>query len=756
MSLLQMSISGAIMILVVIVVRSILIQRLPKRTFYILWGVVMLRLLLPIQIFSDMNLYSWIQHTLPALQTRMESQHIQNGIDKGQDLELQEKMVENPMEQITNNQDITKVQETGTFRQNSRITEPSKGIQSVLSWIWLVGALLLFLYFLWNYIKCNKEFQISLPIQNEWMEGWLKDHPMKRQIRIRMSEFISSPLTYGVIHPVILLPKSTDWSKRESLQYVLEHEYVHIRRFDLVIKFLMMAAICLHWFNPMVWCMYLLMNRDIELSCDESVVYHFGIHSRSDYAYTLIEMEAKKSKIIPYYSSFSRNSIEERIKSIMKVKKSSVLTVLITVFLILGIGSVFGTSAVSEKKEENAELLNVISKEDYIMLKDLQFKGYEAMSIVDYREKTLQYLDGSDSKIHLIFDDLYINRTLDDMKDRNADLGFLFYVMVPLNAEKWTTRDFGGFAATDDSDVPDNAMLEYTIRLTILDAKHLKVKEYDNARTTIVKEMNRWMENRSKDELKDEGYCVNSLDEYIEGIEKQYTTEDLQVQIVNWNFKPLVDDNFIQEVRKESKEPPIEHATESDYESFMKLLTDNYKTMSVEQFDRQLLDWSDEHQSEHDRIMNDGVWNEYQVSLSNDEKSFVELTCRLSNEENAAYVRSLNSGQEENPMFNIDLPAKEERLDDSAYSARLWYQYSYHLLDKDQTTIGERDRSISGFLHEIESFWNDTKMRKLFTMTEADIISHLQEIAKKYSTEHLVILVEPDRVQYEMQDETRS
>ena len=107
------------------------------------------------------------------------------------------------------------------------------------------------------------------------------------------------------------MPKKKDWENSQQLKYVLLHEYTHICRFDMVTKLIAALALCIHWFNPFVWAMYILFNRDIELSCDESVVRHFGENTKSFYARTLITMEEKKSGLTPLYNSFSRNAIEE-------------------------------------------------------------------------------------------------------------------------------------------------------------------------------------------------------------------------------------------------------------------------------------------------------------------------------------------------------------------------------------------------------------------------------------------------------------
>ena len=106
---------------------------------------------------------------------------------------------------------------------------------------------------------------------------------------------ISSPLTFGVLRPVILVPKKTDWTDETALRYVLEHEFVHIQRFDVLSKLLLIAAVCVHRFNPLVWVMYVLANRDLELSCDETVLRRFGGDVRAAYARVLIRMEAARS-----------------------------------------------------------------------------------------------------------------------------------------------------------------------------------------------------------------------------------------------------------------------------------------------------------------------------------------------------------------------------------------------------------------------------------------------------------------------------
>lgn len=158
--------------------------------------------------------------------------------------------------------------------------------------VWAVGAAVCAVVFAAAYGRCCREFRASFPVENDVIRRWLQSHPLRRTIAIRQSGRISSPLTFGVLRPVILMPKKTDWTDETALRYVLEHEFVHIQRFDVLSKLLLIAAVCVHRFNPLVWVMYVLANRDLELSCDETVLRRFGGDIRAAYARVLIRMEA--------------------------------------------------------------------------------------------------------------------------------------------------------------------------------------------------------------------------------------------------------------------------------------------------------------------------------------------------------------------------------------------------------------------------------------------------------------------------------
>lgn len=320
MSLIQMSFSGTIMILAAIVVRALAINRLPKKVFVLLWEIILLRLLIPFSIPSALSAYSLVKRSAP----------------------IQDTLTQTPVGNM-----IPQAAE-GTLNLNTGAAQALQNNVSGLSvWqvLWIVGVVLCAAFFIVSYLRCYFEFRTSLPVRNEFVTKWLEEHPLKRTVQIRQSDQISAPLTYGIIRPVILVPKKTDWENRQQLQYVLTHEYIHIRHFDMVWKLIAVAALCAHWFNPAVWAMYFFFNRDIELSCDESVMGQFDDNSKTSYAKALITMEEKRSGLTPFYNNFSKSAIEKRIAAIMKTRKRTVWAVIIGAVILVAVVVLFATSA---------------------------------------------------------------------------------------------------------------------------------------------------------------------------------------------------------------------------------------------------------------------------------------------------------------------------------------------------------------------------------------------------------------------------
>lgn len=375
MTLMQMSISAGVMIVVVTIIRALAINRLPKKTFLALWGIVLVRLLVPFSWPSPLSIYSLVGR--------------QSAGQTGDALAVT----------------VFPIVPTPNALTNAAQTS---GL-SLWTLIWGIGMALCTLYFAFAYIRCHREFRASQPVENSFVTDWLLDYKCKRPITIRQTSGISAPLTYGIFRPVILMPIKTDWTETRKLQYVFSHEYVHIRRFDGVTKLILTVALCVHWFNPLVWAMYALANRDIELSCDEKVVRTFGETIKSAYALALIGMEEKKSGLTPLCNSFSKNAIEERIEAIMKIKKRSAFCIAGAICLVVGMTTVFATSFYSSNspntglpKKYDSEYISALEQGHHTGDLDPQnvFMSYIAEKNYDFHNFTLRS-DSDEEKIYV-------------------------------------------------------------------------------------------------------------------------------------------------------------------------------------------------------------------------------------------------------------------------------------------------------------------------------------------------------------------
>ena len=561
MSLLQMSFSGAVFITAVVMIRAAAINKLPKKTFLVLWELVMVRLLIPFSIPSVFSVYTLVTHGLSSA----------------------------ALPEVTTDYNMPAVE--GVFAATGGMEQPPADILSSVSlWfiVWCAGMIPAALFFVISYLRCLMEFRTALPVRSHYVEKWLEQQTLKRPVLVRQSDRISTPLTYGIFRPVILMPKKTDWKNEKQLQYILTHEYVHIYRYDTVTKLLAACALCVHWFNPFVWVMYRLFNRDIELACDESVIRQFGEKSKSAYSLMLVNMEAAKSGLLPFCNNFSKNAVEERITAIMKMKKTSLFAICIAAMLIVGVTTTFATSAAGSDRESN----------------------------------TVQGTDFSDEE----FDKLL--------------------------SEPDTGR--GG----------------------------------------------------------------------------QETIEEEQ----------------------ESREYP--NGTEEDYRSLLELKTADYQARSVADFNMDLLEWANESYERMERINIDIAQQDFSVKLDSDELIFVALTTWLSGVENGKYVQSINTGRkEEDPGYNQYLPSKT--AEENGYGAwcDLFYQFSYHIADKETLTVGERDYCIGSMMNGIRDFWNETDLEEMLSMTKDDVISKLKEIAEEYSNDDISITIYEDSVGFEKMDE---
>ncbi len=302
MSVTTMSVSGGMIVLAIVIIRAVTLNRLPKKMFLALWGVALCRLLIPYSIPTRFSALSLIDVFIPKQHSGTSFEYIV----RASALELSPKL-------------------DGASRMPH---------SSPIIVIWLLGMLSLLSILAVIYMRNHDKLRCAAVIRdNAYLDEWVSKSRLRRPLTILQSDRIISPLAVGIIKPRIILPKSMDLSGKAALDFVLAHEYHHIRRGDALWKMLALLAVCVHWFNPLVYLMFALFSRDLELTCDEEVVRRFGMNSRKTYANMLIQLAEHGGGFTPVYDGFSKNATRERIVSIMKIKKASVIGIVLAVVL---------------------------------------------------------------------------------------------------------------------------------------------------------------------------------------------------------------------------------------------------------------------------------------------------------------------------------------------------------------------------------------------------------------------------------------
>ena len=310
------SITSGILIIIILAIRAITKQALPKTTYYILWKITLIKLLMPISVSSVLSIYNFI--ALPSASAVFDMIPVR-GASVGDTITLMTlKLIE---------------------------TELNSGI-NILLIVWLIGCAGATVFFSIAFFRFQRTNNTAIPIKdNAYINLWLNSQHLRRTIRICSSDKLTTPITTGLLHPKIILPKFIDLNDTRQLSYILTHELVHIKKIDTLWNTLLVIALCIHWFNPAVWLLYKMLRRDMELSCDEQVINCLGTDYKKAYALSLLHMAQLQKGLAPIGIGFTKNPAEDRILSVIKYKHAPVRAVFTAVLVVLLITGVFATSA---------------------------------------------------------------------------------------------------------------------------------------------------------------------------------------------------------------------------------------------------------------------------------------------------------------------------------------------------------------------------------------------------------------------------
>jgi len=355
MNLIEMSVMAVALIIVIIIIRSLFLNHLPKITFPILWAVVLMRLMLPFTFQTEISLNAFSRpfftnvfssdESMPNYRAENIAVGNQSVVEQG----------ESPT--ITPSYNFSNLLSSETAND---LTVASDADQ--INWIvvvWIAGIVLSGTYFIIGHRKAHRLLSAAVKVETEFLNNWKKEQNLRRTLAILTSDQVRTPLTLGIFKPKIIIPAAMEIQNDTNFHYVLAHEFYHIKRVDALWKLLAVTVVCVHWFNPFVWVAFVLANRDLEISCDAWVMKKFEENTKKSYASALISMAEYQNDFIPLYNYFARNTIEERVETIMKTKKITVVGSVAAVAIVGLLGfNAFAASINEDDESQDSSYVN--------------------------------------------------------------------------------------------------------------------------------------------------------------------------------------------------------------------------------------------------------------------------------------------------------------------------------------------------------------------------------------------------------------
>lgn len=377
--LLQASLKASVIILIVLLLRWLFKDRINAKWYVIMWTIVALRLILPwapntrTSMFNIIDINSSdIQGVLVYIENYTESKHPTVESDEvgnksfvyPGECQKQDSGIKDLSERYAEKESVLKSRniigdvdesENGTGAVQNSVSYISgydisykPHTAPLVFWsliIWIGGVLTFYSYIIISNIKFYKKTNDRRLIIDTRI--WRIAKQCKKQLRIKKSILlyetgaVEEPCIYGLVNPVILLPKNMMNTLSDvEVRCVLTHELIHYKKKDNILNLLIMIISGMHWFNPLVHTAFLAMKHDNELLCDYITLKHMS-GERYTYGKTLLKLacSSAQNKLVILESIIgSKKGLKQRITRIAKNKGYGAFWSLIAVLMIIVVG----------------------------------------------------------------------------------------------------------------------------------------------------------------------------------------------------------------------------------------------------------------------------------------------------------------------------------------------------------------------------------------------------------------------------------
>ncbi|MEG0855924.1 MAG: M56 family metallopeptidase [Terrisporobacter sp.] len=333
--ILNATIYGSITGLAILIIKSILNKKINKKYAYLLWMILIVKLVMPFGPESNLSLFNKIPVS------------INKNVNSTSQIKIPTYIEEN----YNANSDTPTSREEASSISSAEAINDSNSFINIVPFIWITGAILtlgahiiFYLFFLKHMWKNSREDKKYL---EKVLLNCQKRLHIKRKIQVVIDDMISSPSLIGIWKVKILMPSTLIDLSENELQHIFLHELCHYKNKDTIINNIIIFLQCVHWFNPLMWFLFKKMKNDMEMACDERVLSVLQEEEHNKYGLTMLTVLEKisfpKKLSVGLNMADDKKTIKKRVeliknaKHFTKKKKIFTITGMICLIVLCGI-----------------------------------------------------------------------------------------------------------------------------------------------------------------------------------------------------------------------------------------------------------------------------------------------------------------------------------------------------------------------------------------------------------------------------------
>ena len=311
-------------VIIAVLLARFLLRKMPKKYSYILWSIVGIRMIFDLPFATNISVFNlfrgFAKHT-STVETMLAGSHRTN-LQRSTDL--------------LNKTDTTGAAAAHASRSTAveamtHTLTTSQTVLGILGLLWLIVVALFVTYGIYSYVKCRLLVRTAVIARDITPDS----HKKKNNVSVWECDRIPSPFVLGIIRSRIYIPFRMP---KQEQAYILAHEKCHIRRLDPLWKLIAFLLLAVYWWNPLVWCAFFYMVRDMEMSCDEAVIEQFGNEIKQGYSNSLLSFAMERHPYSFAPVAFGEGDAGRRIKNVLNFKKPHTWVAILVFVLLVVVG----------------------------------------------------------------------------------------------------------------------------------------------------------------------------------------------------------------------------------------------------------------------------------------------------------------------------------------------------------------------------------------------------------------------------------